>query len=478
MRISNRGKVLLLSATLMAGVAVYAQQSTTPVAKPELPSIDVAATFAAERSQVVPSQCCFWFKGGGVDAAYTFWKGLSVAASLTGDHASNISSGIDANKLSFLGGPRYTWTAPEKEAKPRLQVFAQSLFGGAHGFNGAFPDGNGLASSANSFALEAGGGLNLIFHKGFGLRLAEAEFVHTSFGNSMKNSQDDLRLAAGITWHHELAPPPAVKLGCSAEPASIYPGDPVTATAVAAGVEPKANVIYVWSGVNVTGNGASIAVATANLAPGAYTVKATVKEGKPGKEGLKPWESASCSASFTVKALEVPKAAAAPPPPPKEEAAPAPLPAPTAVKYGAIEFSRDLQRPTRVDNEAKAELDRFADALAAAPDARVVVLGYASAGENKEHPGYAALRAVNTKDYLSREKGIDPARIELRIGNPESTGKGKMAELWIVPAGAKFSSEGSVLVNESKVKAVPRTPLKPRHHKKAEQTTQDKPPKP
>ena len=39
----------------------------------------------------------------------------------------------------------------------------------------------------------------------------------------------------------------------------------------------------------MTGNGASAAVATDQLAPGPYTVKGGVKEGKAGKEGLKPW---------------------------------------------------------------------------------------------------------------------------------------------------------------------------------------------
>jgi hypothetical protein len=47
-------------------------------------------------------------------------------------------------------------------------------------------------------------------------------------------------------------------------------------------------------------------VATGSLAPGTYTVKCGVKEGKAGKEGLKPWETADSSASFTVKAFEPP----------------------------------------------------------------------------------------------------------------------------------------------------------------------------
>jgi hypothetical protein len=40
----------------------------------------------------------------------------------------------------------------------------------------------------------------------------------------------------------------------------------------------------------VTGNGTTATVATAALAPGTYTVKCGVKEGKSGKEGLKPWQ--------------------------------------------------------------------------------------------------------------------------------------------------------------------------------------------
>ncbi len=47
-------------------------------------------------------------------------------------------------------------------------------------------------------------------------------------------------------------------------------------------------------------------MATGSLDPGPYTVKGEVKEGKPGKEGLKPGQTADCIASFTVKAFEPP----------------------------------------------------------------------------------------------------------------------------------------------------------------------------
>ena len=89
----------------------------------------------------------------------------------------------------------------------------------------------------------------------------------------------------------------------------MFPGDPITITAVAGNLDPKAkvNVIYGWSGQGATGNGTTVTISTGSLAAGTYTVvQGTVKVGKAGKEGLKPWENATCSASFTVKAFEPP----------------------------------------------------------------------------------------------------------------------------------------------------------------------------
>jgi outer membrane protein OmpA-like peptidoglycan-associated protein len=66
------------------------------------------------------------------------------------------------------------------------------------------------------------------------------------------------------------------------------------------------HAIYSWAGSGVKGSETTAEVATDSLAPGTYTVKGVVKEGKAGKEGLKPWETAECSAIFTVKPFEPP----------------------------------------------------------------------------------------------------------------------------------------------------------------------------
>jgi hypothetical protein len=158
-----------------------------------------------ERSQVVPGQSSFWFKGAGADVAFTFKSGLGIAASLTGDHASNVTTGIDANKITYLAGPRYTWTAWKGHATAadnrRLQVFGQGLFGWTHGFNGYYPAMPAATSSAKSLALQGGGGLNLYLTRNIGVRLLEADYVRTLLPNAAANIQNDMRLSVGLTYH-------------------------------------------------------------------------------------------------------------------------------------------------------------------------------------------------------------------------------------------------------------------------------------
>jgi hypothetical protein len=171
----------------------------------------------------------------------------------------------------------------------------------------------------------AGGGLDYCtaaFNHRLSIRLVQAdyEYLHADSGVSHFSSTgawiwgDDesvnaVKLSTGVVLGgcQGGPPPPPVALACTASPVSIYPGDPVTVTATTAELDPKLNTIYTWSGPGVTGTGTTASVAnTGSLAPGTYTVKGEVKEGKPGKEGLKVGQVADCSALFTVKAFEPP----------------------------------------------------------------------------------------------------------------------------------------------------------------------------
>jgi outer membrane protein OmpA-like peptidoglycan-associated protein len=236
--------------------------------------------------------------------------------------------------------------------------------------------------------------------------------------------------------------PPVISV--SSNPDSLYAGgsSAITATCSSPDNRPVTTTCSANAG-SLSGSGANWTLETSGLDQSTVGVNCTCTDDR----GLSA--SAGTSVRVNVKAPEV-------------KAAP---PAPEPTKWGNIEFTRDKKRPTRVDNEAKATLDRYADALAAAPDAKGVVVGFALSSEPN---GYAAQRAVNSKEYLTKEKGIDPARIEARTGD----GNDQRVDLWIVPAGATFPSEGTAAVDEGAVKAVPRVPLgakaaHKRHHKKA-----------
>lgn len=539
--------VILAGACLLAGATVWAQKAPSADAPPRV-STDLGITYDAEHGELAPGDCgCFWLQGGGADVAVTFWKGFGIAAGLTGQAASNnIAPGVDLNKISFLGGPRYTYTAwGSAGEKPRFQIYGQGLLGEAHAFGGVFPTPSGVVSSANSFAIQAGGGVNIFLTRHLGVRVVEASYVRNELPNNANSVQNDLLLGAGLVYHFgAVTPAPPVTMACSASPASIFPGDPVVVTATAGSLNPKLNAVYSWTGSGATGTGTSVTLATGSLAPGSYTVKGEVKEGKTGKEGLKPGETADCSASFTVKAYEPPTISCSASPStinPGDKStvtaagvspqnrpltysysaasgtvsgtstsatfdstgaptgavaincnvsddkgqtasasttvtitAPYVAPIPHTQALCSISFSKDAKRPTRVDNEAKACLDQVALELQNHADAKAVVVGEATGTEKTPKTGkhakmedFGAERAVNTKEYLVTEKGIDASRVSVATGSAD----GRTVEDYLVPAGATFTSDvqGTTPVDETGVKPEVRKPLgeKQTHPKKA-----------
>jgi len=410
-------------------------------------------------------------------------------------------------------------------------------------------------------SLTAGGGMDYetpFFNHHLAIRLFQADYqyMHVNWGPGIWGGRANLkvaRLSTGVVYHiGSIAPPPQLTVSCSANPTSVFPGDPVNLTATAGSQDPKANVVYSWSGDGVKGNGANASVDTSSLSPGTHTVKCGAKEGKPGKEGLKPWQLAQDgTATFAVKEFEPPTLSCSVSPTtlkPGDSAtvtaqglspqnrpltytysasagavsgngntasysstgaptgpvsitcnvaddknhsassntslnieAPPPPPQPHTQALCSIGFSNDTKRPTRVDNEAKACLDEVALDLQKQTDAKAVIVGESNAKEKaaqakaeklnakRRHPkeveNTAAQRAVNTKEYLVTDKGIDPSRITVATG----TGDDQKVENYLVPSGANFGSDvqGTAPVDESSVKAQVRKPLPQRHHGRA-----------
>ncbi|HUD22390.1 MAG TPA: hypothetical protein VMQ60_06060, partial [Acidobacteriaceae bacterium] len=175
-------------------------------------------------------------------------------------------------------------------------------------------------------------------------------------------------------------------------------------------------------------------LSTAGAAPGTITVTCGVADDK----------GHSLSATTSVNVI-------APPPP----APPPPPPAPMASSLCSVSFERDATRPTRVDNEAKACLDDIALNLQRSTDAKLALVGNEDAKEQaaearqaklKPHaskPSDSVERAVNTKQYLVNEKGIDASRILLYTGTDDA----KTVTTTLIPTGAVNPAASNVPVD-------------------------------
>jgi hypothetical protein len=110
---------------------------------------------------------------------------------------------------------------------------------------------------------------------------------------------------AGFYYTFGGKPPVPPSASCSAQPTEVWSGDPVTVTATGSYFNPKHTVTYGWTGTGGKLSSTSAQTATidtAGLAPGSYTASATITDPKEKKNN-----SATCSASFTIKRPQPPQ---------------------------------------------------------------------------------------------------------------------------------------------------------------------------
>ena len=478
----------------------------------------------------------------GLDASIAGYFTQHLGLQADGNYSPNASDDHDCTYTAQIGPiVRYQ--------SGRLVPFGRVLGGGAI-------VGGPRGQSCNNwgFGATVGGGIDYIlpmFQNRFALRPLQADFLYSHIDNGPLQgggfyggigNVKAIRASAGVVFRFGNLGPTggeAPSLNCTAEPAQVFPGDPVTLTASTLNVNPKRKPKYLWtsSGGTVAGDQATAAVDTVTMVPGVYQVSGQLVEGD--KQRL----VASCTMTFTVRAYEPPTISCAadrtainsgdpvairatgispqnrplsysygttagliagtgpnatlstvgvspgnvtvtcnvvddkgqaassnvsievakPTPPP-----PAPI-LPAIQSLCSITFDRDTKRPDRVDNEAKGCLDDVALTLNRETSDKLLVVGSHAEHETNRD---AAVRAMNAAEYLTREKGVDPARLDLRIG-PDN---GRTVAMMLVPPGAVVDSAAATSFDTSTVqrkgpaygtarKKTPQTSLKPRAKK-------------
>jgi outer membrane protein OmpA-like peptidoglycan-associated protein len=260
-----------------------------------------------------------WMNGGSTSLALNFNRYLGIVGDFGAYTNSEIrfqggyGSTVDVDNanigaFSYLFGPRLSF-----RNHSRITPFVQSLFGGMRAnevtLSGCTSSCT-LLPSENTFAMTAGGGLDVRIRRHFAIRLIQAEYLMTRFqdySTGTTSSQNDMRLSAGIVFRfggHAAPPlpPSPVTYFCSVNPPSVFPGDTIAASGTALNLDATKTAVYTWSvnGGMVTGVSSTAKIDTTNLAPGAYMLKCHVSEGD------KPNENADATAPYIVKAFEPP----------------------------------------------------------------------------------------------------------------------------------------------------------------------------
>jgi hypothetical protein len=393
---------------------------------------------------IVPvSSClCDIRKGAGVSVGYNFNRWVGLTADASGHWGSSATSPIARSSFFNVSfGPRVNYRSRH------FVPFAEFLVG----VNRLSPQ---LFTPDNEIGYVTGLGVDVPIGRHIAFRPVQADYVISNhhFGTVASNAPTDirgLRLQAGVVFAFGGGPramaPAAVMpapmaampapvaapviavaaaptIVCAAMPMMMNVGESSTITSVGTGQGPLVYTFQTDNGTIVGSNETAI-LSTAGARPGTVLVTCNVADNMG--------RTAFATTTVTLAAL------------PKTSVVTSPL--------CSISFARDMRRPTRVNNEAKACLDDVAMALQRSAGATLVLVGSA---DPVEHHGdkMAAERAVNTKAYLVQDKGIEPARIQVYSG---PAGERAVA-ITLVPVGATNDSSGNVAVDESVVNPQPR----------------------
>ena len=157
-----------------------------------------------------------------------------------------------------------------------------------------------------NLAAGGGGGLDLTVTPRFSIRLAQVDYIYSNYNHSYASVHptqwNSVRVAAGVVFtlgSGYCSAPVSCSVSATPAPAEVWAGEPVRLSTTGTNFNSKHAVNYGWTSSGGKLSSASTQtteIDTAGLAPGTYTVNATIIDPK-----VKQTNSALCSTSFVVK---------------------------------------------------------------------------------------------------------------------------------------------------------------------------------
>lgn len=194
-------KKTIISAMLvcvLCGDPVFGEQAHTTSSSAK-EGVQVSAGYLYQGSQATFEGGQFGLSGGRADVLLPFKRHVGLVGEFSGVRTGNIpGAGTGLTLETYMAGPRFSVPIHRTREAARFVPFAQVLFGGVHASDGLFPSGLTVKNSANSFAMSAGGGLQVGLNRRFSLRVLQAEYLYTRLPNLLDGYQNSYRIGAGV----------------------------------------------------------------------------------------------------------------------------------------------------------------------------------------------------------------------------------------------------------------------------------------
>jgi opacity protein-like surface antigen len=216
--VKMRKYLVLAGLFLIMGSAAIAQ---------DYPVVETSPSFAYQRNgEVFGGSQNFNCAGGGGTFAYNVSSVVGIAADLNFckvfglNNTYGVGSKVNGSEQTFVFGPRFTY-----RSSSMIQPFFEVNVGGERiklscntgdagnacgsGFEGTLPPGvnpSATSFSKTAFAMTVGGGMDIKVSKKLAIRLFQAEYLYTRFGNNCafaicnnaNRNQNSFRLKSGI----------------------------------------------------------------------------------------------------------------------------------------------------------------------------------------------------------------------------------------------------------------------------------------
>jgi peptidoglycan-associated lipoprotein len=155
--------------------------------------LEVGGNYNFFHANAPPGQCgCFSMNGGSGTFLVNVTPKWSGVADVAVAHAGQVN-GTAQNILiiNYFFGGRYTY-----RNSSRWVYFGEALVGGAkENVNFRFD------INRQSLGFLGGGGVTTRLKRKWGINAIEVDYVHTRIPNGNNNSQNNLRIATGVTYH-------------------------------------------------------------------------------------------------------------------------------------------------------------------------------------------------------------------------------------------------------------------------------------